>query len=391
MKMVQRTAFAHIAINALLLNLSPTYRGAGISHYERLLLEALATVNREMQITAIVGDGRWQPPPRMRVYRPAWPTTHPALRIAWEQVAQVRALRRMRASLFHGLAFAGPQWGAHIPQVITVHDLTFVRFPQTLPTWKARYLRWITRRSVQRAARVIAVSESTRQDVLQWLGLPPERVVTVHNGVEARFRPLPQDRVAAWRREHGLPERFVLYLGTLQPRKNLELLVRAFARWREQAPPAARDVKLVLAGARGWYYDYLFALVERLGLREHVLFPGYVPADALPYWYNAATLFAYPSVYEGFGLPVLEAMACGTPVLAARASSLPEVVGDAGLLLPPKDVAAWADALGQLLDDPDRRHHLSQTAQERARAFSWERTARQTLAVYQEVLEEAHA
>ena len=327
----------------------------------------------------------------MRVYRPAWPTAHPALRIAWEQVAQVRALRRMRASLFHGLAFAGPQWGAHIPQVITVHDLTFVRFPQTLPTWKARYLRWITRRSVQRAARVIAVSESTRQDVLQWLGLPPERVVTVHNGVEARFRPLPQDRVAAWRREHGLPERFVLYLGTLQPRKNLELLVRAFARWREQAPPAARDVKLVLAGARGWYYDYLFALVERLGLREHVLFPGYVPADALPYWYNAATLFAYPSVYEGFGLPVLEAMACGTPVLAARASSLPEVVGDAGLLLPPKDVAAWADALGQLLDDPDRRHHLSQTAQERARAFSWERTARQTLAVYQEVLEEAHA
>ena len=212
----------------------------------------------------------------------------------------------------------------------------------------------------------------------------------VYNGVEPRFRPLPADQVAAWRARQGLPERFILYLGTLQPRKNVETLVRAFARWQERVPSQARDVVLVLAGAKGWFYERLFRLVEDLRVAGRVVFPGYVPNEDLPWWYNAATVFAYPSLFEGFGLPVLEAMACGTPVLAANTSSLPEIVGDAGILLPPKDVEAWATALCEVVVEAEKRHLLAKRGQERARLFSWERTARETLAVYQEVLESIH-
>lgn len=374
----------------MLLSLASTYRGAGISAYERHLLTSMAVIQPDMTLTAIVAERNWQAPPPVRTHRaPAW-TRRPLLRILWEQVGMPVVLHRLRASLYHGLAFVIPLPEMTIPHIVTVHDLSFVRFPETLPAWKARYLRWFTRHSLKRAARVIAVSESTRRDVLTWLPLPPERVVTIHNGVEPRFRPLPKEEVAAWRTRKGLPQRFVLYLGTLQPRKNVETLIRAFARWQSQAAPQHRDTLLVVAGAKGWFYEHLFRLVDRLGIHDRVLFPGYVPDEDLPLWYNAATVLAYPSLFEGFGLPVLEAMACGTPVLAAATSSLPEIVGNAGVLLPPRDVDAWASALADVLTDEEYRRALSAAGIRRAQAFSWQRTAQQTLAVYQDVLDSIH-
>ncbi len=376
----------HIVLNALLMNPAPTYRGAGISAYEQNLLTALATVGKDMAFTAVVAAPEWQAPGSLQVYRAPKRAQQPVFRILWEQVRLPLVIRRLGTHLFHALAFVVPLWGLVIPQVITVHDLSFVRFPETLPPWKARYLRWFTRLSLKRAARIIAVSESTRRDVLAWLSLPPERVVTVHNGVEARFRPLSPTMVEEWRLRKGLPRRFVLYLGTLQPRKNVETLVRAFAEWRRQALPSMRDVVLVLAGAKGWFYSRLFRLVDELDMREHVMFPGYLPAEELPLWYNAAMLFAYPSLFEGFGLPVLEAMACGTAVVAANTSSLPEIVGNAGVLLPPTDVGAWARILEDLLSNEERRVMLGQAGRERAQQFTWERTARETVAVYQEAL-----
>lgn len=380
----------HVVINALLLSLASTYRGAGISAYQQHLLTSMAALQTNMTFTAVVTEQEWQAPSPVHTYRaPAW-TGHPLLRILWEQVSLPSVLHRLQASLYHGLAFVAPLRGPDIPRVITVHDLSFVHFPETLPAWKARYLRLFTRLSLQRATRVITVSENTRRDVLRWVSLPEDRVVTVYNGVEERFRPLPAQDVARWRERRGLPKTFVLYLGTLQPRKNLETLIRAFAHWRQDAPPFHREVVLVLAGARGWFYDTLFRLVEDLGLRKHIFFPGYVPSDELPYWYNAATVFAYPSLFEGFGLPVLEAMACGTPVLAAATSSLPEIVGDAGILLPPDDVEAWTEALGRMLADPDLRATLAQAGRARASQFSWQRAARETLAVYRDALEASH-
>lgn len=394
----QRQAVAHVVLNALLLTTSPTYRGAGINGYEHHLLRAMAALAEEPRVpgvavrfTALVGDRRWHPPSGLHVHHTLWPTEHPLLRILWEQAVQPRVLHHLRADLVHSLAFVGPLWGPNIPQIVTVHDLSFVRFPETLPPWKARYLTWFTRRSVQRARWVITVSENTRQDVIQHFRVPPERVVSVPNGVESRFRPLPAGEVAAWRQGQRLPERFLLYLGTLQPRKNLEMLVDAYALWRRRAALADREIPLVLAGARGWYYERLLARVAVHGLEDHVLFPGYVPSEELPYWYNAATLFLYPSRFEGFGLPVLEAMACGTPVIAAHAASLPEVVGGAGRLVPPDDVAGWAATIGELLEDRTQCRALGEAGTAHARTFSWETTARRTLQVYARALGTAYA
>ncbi len=379
----------HVVLNALLLNTGATYRGAGISGYEQHLIQALGTVNKEMTLTAIVGDRAWRAPSGVHTFRPLWNTERPSARIVWEQGWLPWVLRRLNADVYHGLAFVGPVWGPNIPHVITVHDLSFVRYPETLPVWKARYLRWFTRTSVRKAARVIAVSESTRQDLLRWLALPPEKVVTVYNGVDDRFRPLPRADVEMWRERQQLPSSFFLFVGTLQPRKNLETLVRAYARWRSLT--RGSPWPLLIGGAKGWYYERLFALVRELNLEDSVRFLGYVPTADLPYLYNAASVFIYPSLFEGFGLPVLEAMACGTPVIVADTSSLPEIVGDAGVRVPPLDVDAWADALADLYNDANRRRELGEWGQRRARMFSWERTAVHTLNVYKDVGESSYA
>jgi glycosyltransferase involved in cell wall biosynthesis len=192
--------------------------------------------------------------------------------------------------------------------------------------------------------------------------------------------------VETFRRARGLPERFILYLGTLEPRKNVVTLLLAYSRLRADWRPAP---KLVLAGARGWLFEDVFKTIDQLGLTEHVLLPGFVPADEQALWYNAAAVFAYPSLYEGFGLPPLEAMACGTPVVVSNATSLPEVVGQAGLLVHPTDDGALALALRQALEDDRLASDLRQAGLERAAQFSWRRMALETLRCYEEVAGEA--
>ena len=187
----------------------------------------------------------------------------------------------------------------------------------------------------------------------------------------------------AFRQEKGLPSDFLLSLGTLEPRKNLGLLLRAYARLRASG---VRPPPLVLAGAKGWMYESLYSQVEHLGIGDGVRFQGYVPPDELSLWYNAATCFVYPSLYEGFGLPPLEAMACGTPVLSSNTASLPEVVGNGGLLLDPLDETAWADALARILDTPGLRRELSERGQDQADQFSWGRAAEETVHVYHRAL-----
>ena len=187
----------------------------------------------------------------------------------------------------------------------------------------------------------------------------------------------------------GLPERYLLYLGTLEPRKNLELLVGAFARWRRQAPAEEQAVQLVLAGAKGWYYEEIFRRVQKLGLSDAVSFPGFIPGAELPDWYRGAEGFIYPSLMEGFGLPLLEAMACGVPVVCSRAPSLLEVVGTAALSVAAHDEEALAHALHLLTGQPALRAALAAQGLARAQLFSWRRCARETLAVYERVLAEA--
>jgi glycosyltransferase involved in cell wall biosynthesis len=242
------------------------------------------------------------------------------------------------------------------------------------------YLRIFTRFSVQRARRVIAVSESTKRDLVQRYGLSPAQIDVVYNGVDAAFRPLPAEKVEAFRVERDLPDRFILFVGTLEPRKNVSGLIDAYARLSKVRPP------LMIVGGKGWLYDEVLGRVEALSLTKEVHFVGYVPAEDLSLWYNAADLFVYPSLYEGFGLPPLEAMACGTPVISSTASSLPEVVGQAGLLVDPGDAEALAAAMEQVLGDVDLQSKMSTEGLAQAGGFSWQDAAQHTVDTYRRAM-----
>ncbi len=383
-----QTTAHHIALNAHLLTAQSGYRSAGINGYIANLLRALPEADPSLGYTVFVGAQAHLPAhPRMRVCRSRWDTSAPLRRIAWEQIAQPLALARERPALLHALAFVSPLLNP-TPSVVTVYDLSFVHYPQRLPAARRLYLRLLTRWSCARARRVIAISRSTAQDLAQTFGLAPDKIDVALPGVSARFTPQPVEAVRAFRARRGLPKRFLLFVGTLEPRKNLPVLLRAYA----QLPACDRaEMHLVVAGARGWMADEIFDTLEQLKLGESVHMPGYVPADELPLWYNAAEALVYPSVFEGFGLPVLEALACGTPALVADASSLPEALGGGGLRLPPHDVAAWREALARAIHDPDWRAEARVRGLEHAARFSWARTATQTVASYRRALGETAA
>jgi glycosyltransferase involved in cell wall biosynthesis len=374
---------ATFGVLAHLLNRGRGYRSAGISRHSANLLDALARLDGPERFVAFVGPTGAPPAPRpagdgrLRYRVSGLPTERPTARIGWEQLVAPVEAARGRLDLLHGLAYAVPRL-APCPTVVTVHDLSFLRFPELFRPANRLYLSAATRMSVARSRTVIAVSGSTKRELVALLGVPPERVEVIPNGLEPLFRPLPRDEVERFRRARGLPERFVLHLGTLEPRKNVPLLVRAYARLRR----LGLGHRLVLAGGKGWLYDAIFAEVQALGLADDVIFPGFIPFEEQPLWYNAAAAFAYPSRYEGFGLPPLESMACGTPVVVANSSSLPEVVGEAGLTVESGDEAGLADALGRLIEDGALRERLRGAGLERAKLFDWDDVARRTLAVY---------
>jgi glycosyltransferase involved in cell wall biosynthesis len=377
-----------IALNAHLLSFAATYRGAGISRSIANLLRGLQVVDAENEYTVFL-DTRHVPPGFLTApnFRPALsplPTAWPPARLLWEQLVQPIELARRHSDLLHALAYVLPlAWTG--PSVVTVYDLSFWRTPERFPAAQRLYLATLTRLSVRRAARVIAISQSTKRDLVELMGVPADRVRVVPLAIEEEFRPVTEAAALAdLRRRRGLPEHMILYVGTLEPRKNLVTLLEAYARCRGETSPESPWPPLVLAGGKGWGYEAIFAAVERLGLSEAVLLPGFVPHGELPLWYSAADIFVYPSLYEGFGLPVLEAMACGTPVITSNVSSLPEVAGEAGLLVDPTDAEALAEALRQVWRDADLRQEMRTRGLAQAARFSLAALARQTMTVYQE-------
>jgi glycosyltransferase involved in cell wall biosynthesis len=369
----------HIGVNAHLLSLTEGYRSAGITWYIYNLLGHLPAVEPRTRYTVFLSEKRFSTAPRLQVQRSRLPTVRPPVRILWEQGLQPRALRSAKVDLLHGPAFVGPLLSS-VPFVVTVHDLSFLLYPEGFRRPNRLYLTAFTRWSVQRARRVIAVSDSTKRDVVRLFGISPDKVDVVHNGVDPCFQPLPASETTAFKAKQGLPERFLLFVGTLEPRKNVIRLIESYAQLPADRPP------LILVGGKGWLYDEIFARVESLGLKDSVRFAGFVSPEDLPKWYNAATLFVYPSLYEGFGLPPLEAMACGAPVITSTASSLPEVVGRAGLSVDPTDTEALTDAMNQVLEDHELRDEMRAKGLMQARGFSWQETARQTAAGYRRAL-----
>ncbi len=295
--------------------------------------------------------------------------------------------------LYHATDFVLPPLRNGTPGVLTVHDLSFERDPDSAPPRLIPFLRRVVPDSARRAAHIIADSRATARDLAALYDIPAEKITVIYSGVDGRFTPY-QDTLYMQRRrayvlkKYGIGDApFVLTVGTLQRRKNHLRLVQAFAKLIS-ARSAAHAPLLVIAGGKGWLYDEVRAEVQRLGLGERVRFIGYVEDMDLPHLYRAATVFAFPSTYEGFGLPLLEAMASGVPVVTSNVSSLPEVVGDAGLQVDPLDVDALARALEQALNDEVWRRHCIARGLARAAQFTWQRAAEQLLAVYERVLQQ---
>jgi glycosyltransferase involved in cell wall biosynthesis len=284
-------------------------------------------------------------------------------------------------TLFHATEHLLPKL-TRARAVFTLHDTAYLLFPKYHLLQNRIYLSVMMPRFLARAQAVICVSENTKRDALRFYPLDPAKVHVIPEGVEPRFTPnIAPDECAAVRAKYRLPERFILCVGTLEPRKNLIILLEAYAALRAHHP----QVGLVLAGGKGWLYESFFERLRELGLENLVTLTGYVPEVDLPTLMSCAEIFAYPSVFEGFGLPPLEAMACGVPVVCSNASSLPEVVGEAGLLLPPTDVLAWTEALGRLLTDADLRTDLRERGLRQAQHFTWDIAARRTLEIYHSV------
>jgi glycosyltransferase involved in cell wall biosynthesis len=285
------------------------------------------------------------------------------------------------ASLFHATEhLLMPLRG--IPTVMTVHDLIFRHLPAHHKALNRWYLNWTMPLYCRRADHIIAVSETTRQDIISAYHLSPEKVTVIHEAAAPHFRPQSAEAQRRVRQTYGLPDRYLLYVGTIEPRKNLERLLDAWAPLyqADDCPP------LVIVGRRGWLSDGFFAALEASPVQDGVMLTGYVPDADLPALYSAATAFVFPSLYEGFGLPPLEAMACGTPVICANVSSMPEVVGDAALLVDPEDALSIRQALRRITHDADLADELRARGTSRAAAFSWTRVAEETMAVYARLL-----
>lgn len=285
-----------------------------------------------------------------------------------------------RTDLFHGTDALAPY--LNTPTVITIHDLSTTLFPEHHTRMHRLFARLSLPRMAQRANAIIADSEATRRDVITHLHIKPARVHAIHLAVNhSQF--YPRDPVEAHSKVAqvlDITTPYILAVGTLEPRKNLITLLKAYAQLPADAP------MLVLAGARGWVDSPLFVAVQRLGLTHRVRFTGHVMDELLPHLYSAAQVFVYPSLYEGFGLPVLEALACGTPVITSNTSSLPEVAGDAAILVDPHNPDQLADQLKYLLSNQDKRSELGLRGPARALQFTWQRTAQLTMDVYRQVL-----
>jgi glycosyltransferase involved in cell wall biosynthesis len=262
-------------------------------------------------------------------------------------------------------------------QLVTVHDLSYLRVPECFPAPLLRYLTRAVPPSLARAHLILADAASTQRDLVELYRVPSEKIRVVYSGVDARFRPdVPEDARARIRElTRGKP--YILAVGTLQPRKNYARLVQSFANLIHNASLSLDDYQLLIVGGRGWMYEELFALVERLNLRARVRFLDFVADDDLPALYASATLFVYPSLYEGFGLPVAEALATGAPVVCSNAASLPEVAGDAALYFDPRDVDALTATLARALADDALRANLRARGLAQVKQFTWERAARE--------------
>lgn len=341
----------------------------GFGFYVKNLVEALAKVDSKGEYVLIK--------PQTQQDFPTWK------RFWWDQLVFPSRAKKARVDLLHQPCFSAPILFTG-KVIVTCHDLISVFFPENLPlASRLFYSRWMPF-SYRKAMMVIADSEHTKKDIISLLRIPERRIKVVHLAVSKEFKPIKSSsKHRGILKKYRTGPRYFLHVGTIEPRKNLEFLVRAFA----LAYRDGLEENLVITGKKGWYYDGLFELVKNLNLTQKVVFTGYVEEKDLPALYSGATAFLFPSLYEGFGLPPLEAMACGTPVISSSTSSLPEVVGSAGILLPPRNEKLWAENMVKIVKDKGLAQTFKNLGLRQAAKFSWESTAKKTIEVYREAME----
>lgn len=358
---------------------------AGIGRYARSLIRALARRDHENDYVLLSAgkEPDAEPWPANFSLR-ALPVTDRHLSILWQKLRLPLPVEWLtgRLDLFHSPDFVLPPV-RKARTVLTIHDLSFLRHPECSSPALLEYLMSAVPRSVARADLILADSQSTQHDLIELMGMDPARIRVVYPAVDDTFARSNQAGVAAVRARHDIGGPYILSLGTLQPRKNYVRLIEAFRILKDTSDIPHR---LVIGGGPGWLYEPIYETIETLGLQDEVRMLGYVDEGDLPALYTGADVFCFPTLYEGFGIPVLEAMACGTPVVASNTSSLPEAAGDAALLMSPTDTEAMAEALGRAITDTDLREHLIQSGLVQCQRFSWSDSARDLHMAYMDLL-----
>jgi glycosyltransferase involved in cell wall biosynthesis len=353
------------------------YSRAGIGQYVLGLVQGLSRIDKENEYVLLQSrkDKTILADQANFSKKPLWTPSHHT----FEQVALPFEITPLRLDILHSPDFI-PPFRRDYKSVITVHDLAFILYPHFLTQQSALYYGQIDR-AVRYADHIIADSLSTKRDIISFLGVPESKTTVIYAAANSIYEPVKDEQsLKGIREKYGIDRPFMLFVSTIEPRKNLPTLLRAY---RQLLDHYKLEVRLVVAGQRGWFCGEVFADTESLKLTEDVLFLGHVPVNDLLLLYNAARALVHPSFYEGFGLPPLEAMSCGTPTIVSNVSSLPEVVGDASLLIAPEDVEGWTVAMWRMLTDDSLRSELTEKGLKRAQLFSWEKAARETLRTYE--------
>lgn len=365
---------AHIGIDARL----TFYRIGGISTYIRRTISALEQLNTQHDYT--VFQSRKAKESLVSRFESAtlWTPAHHRI----ERLALSVELFRHQLDLFHSPDFI-PPYRAAKHHIITVHDLTFLHYPDYITAESRHYYNNKINSAVQQADHILSDSESTKHDMINMLNVPADKITVHMLGVDEKFKPLPRETTRPVIQSLNLPDAYILVVGTLEPRKNLVGLVKAYRDLLTELPDLP---PIVFVGRAGWHYEQLMAEIEAVGINEHLVFADNVTDEQLTAVYNHALMLVTPSFYEGFGLPALEAMACGTVPIVSNLSSLPEITGEVGLLIDPHDTDTIADALKKVLTDSAWCKEQSKAGIQRAKQFTWAETARIVQSTYQSVL-----
>jgi len=367
------------------IDVSSAFRSkAGVGCYTRNLLNELSKLSGQSSFL-IFKMSEKQNPAKKTKKRTSRARFLGALKhIFWEQVYLPFLLFARKANAFHSPAFVCPLIKT-CPTIVTIHDMAYFLYPDKFVGTYRLYLKFWVPLSIRIADKIITDSICSKKDIVRLLKIPESKVEVVYLGKDSSFRPIKDTGLLEkYKKNNNLPDNFMLYVGTLEPRKNITGLLKAYRIFKNNHPVLEYD--LIIAGEKGWMYSEIFSLVEELDLKDNIKFLGYIYDDDLPLLYNSSRLFVYPSLYEGFGLPPLEAMACGIPVITSNTSSLPEIVSGAGIMVNPQDANALAEAMCRVLTDKKQYQTMVENGLKRAEEFSWKNTADKTIDIYQKVL-----